>query len=562
MLNANSANGTVVADAIGAAQAWASTGGPSQFESEPSYQLPFQSTGYRTTPDVSFDASQNSGVTCFQDGSLGYGYFGTSLSSPCWAGLIAIANQGRVADGGTTLNSTANPMQTLQALYSLPASDFNDITTGYNGFSAGAGYDEVTGRGTPIANLLIPDLASYGLPTKLAITTQPPASVTAGSTFGLAVTVEDRIGDVITSYNGSVTIALSNNPGAGTLGGTLTVTAVNGVATFSGLILNAAGIGYTLTASSGSLIKTTTTPINVTAAAASKLIVTTQPPSSVTAGSSFGLTITAEDQYGNLATSFNSTVTIALGSNPGSSTLGGILTVTAVNGVATFSKLTLNKVGTGYTLKATGSPATATTSGINVTAAAASSLAFSGLPATATVGTAFGFTVTAYDPYGNVATGYTGTVHFTSSDTGASLPANYTFTSGNAGTYSFSATLNTSGPQTITATDTVTSSITGQGSLTVSTANTTTSATFLKQDTKTGGNWIGVYGTDGYEIINNPSTTNPNSLPAGVTITPTGATAYTWANPSTATPALEVPGGASRIAATWYASPASRWTWT
>ena len=52
VLNAQSATGTVVADAIGAAQAWASTGGPSQFESEPSYQLPFQSTGYRTTPDV------------------------------------------------------------------------------------------------------------------------------------------------------------------------------------------------------------------------------------------------------------------------------------------------------------------------------------------------------------------------------------------------------------------------------------------------------------------------------------------------------------------------------
>ena len=84
--------------------------------------------------------------------------------------------------------------------------------------------------------------------------------------------------------------------------------------------------------------------------------------------------------------------------------------------------------------------------------------------------------------------------------------------------------------------------------------NNSVSATFLKQDTTTQGNWIGVYGTDGYDIINNPSTSNPNSLPAGVTITPTGTTAYTWANPSTATAALQVPGGTSRIAATWYAS--------
>ena len=68
----------------------------------------------------------------------------------------------------------------MQALYSLPASDFHDITSGYNGLFAGPGYNEVTGLGSPIANLLVPDLASYGLPTQLAITAQPHASVTAG----------------------------------------------------------------------------------------------------------------------------------------------------------------------------------------------------------------------------------------------------------------------------------------------------------------------------------------------------------------------------------------------
>jgi hypothetical protein len=106
---------------------------------------------------------------------------GTSLGSPCWAGLIAIANQGRVALGGSPFNSPDDPMQTLQALYSLPPSDFHDITSGYNGFLAGAGYDEITGRGSPIANLLIPDLASYGLPTHLEIVAKPLASVPAGT---------------------------------------------------------------------------------------------------------------------------------------------------------------------------------------------------------------------------------------------------------------------------------------------------------------------------------------------------------------------------------------------
>jgi streptogramin lyase len=86
------------------------------------------------------------------------------------------------------------------------------------------------------------------------------------------------------------------------------------------------------------------------------LVVTQQPPASVTAGSGFGLTVQAEDSSGNLITSFNGKVTVALGSNPGGSTLGGTLTVTASAGVATFSGLTLNKAASGYALAATAGP--------------------------------------------------------------------------------------------------------------------------------------------------------------------------------------------------------------
>ena len=70
-------------------------------------------------------------------------------------------------------------------------------------------------------------------------------------------------------------------------------------------------------------------------------------------------------------------------------------------------------------------------------------------------------TVTAYDAYGNVATGYTGTVSLTSSDPHAVLPSSYTFTAADAGQHSFAVTLDTAGTQSITATDTATSSITG-----------------------------------------------------------------------------------------------------
>ena len=65
--------------------------------------------------------------------------------------------------------------------------------------------------------------------------------------------------------------------------------------------------------------------------------------------------------------------------------------------------------------------------------------------------------------------GYRGTVHFTSSDPLASLPANYAFVSGDAGSHTVSVTFNTVGVQTVTATDVGTSSITGNTSVTVAT---------------------------------------------------------------------------------------------
>jgi hypothetical protein len=91
------------------------------------------------------------------------------------------------------------------------------------------------------------------------------------------------------------------------------------------------------------------------------------------------------------------------------------------------------------------------------------------LPATANAGTPFSFTVTAQDPAGSMGTdtAYLGTVHFSSSDGSATLPADFTFASSNQGTASFSATLQSGGSQSITATDTQNGAITGTASTTV-----------------------------------------------------------------------------------------------
>src|SRR5476651_1934086 len=71
----------------------------------------------------------------------------------------------------------------------------------------------------------------------------------------------------------------------------------------------------------------------------------------------------------------------------------------------------------------------------------------------ATAGVPFDLTVTAYDAYGNVATGYAGTVHFTSSDASAQLPADFSFTPADKGVHIFKVLLKTKGKQTLNLTD-------------------------------------------------------------------------------------------------------------
>lgn len=345
--------------------AWSgSGGGTSVYESEPSYQTGVQSTGFRTIPDVSFVASPSSGVAVYDsyDNTGGGPWFkvgGTSLSAPCWGGLIALVNQGRAQAGYGVLNGST---QTLPALYKLPSSDFHDITTGGNqSFSAGVGYDQVTGLGTPKADLVVPDLIAWQVPNKLVVTTQPPSSSTAGTGFTLKATVEDKFGNILTSYSGTATIAIGNNAGGGTLSGTTTVNIVNGVATFSGLSINRAASGYTLQISSNGLNAGTTSEFAITPTAATQLLVNYFPPVGVITHSSFGLTVWAVDSFGNLATSFNGTVNVNINSNPGAATLTGTTTLNATQGVATFSNLVLDQPGLGYSLRLTSSGLTGVT---------------------------------------------------------------------------------------------------------------------------------------------------------------------------------------------------------
>ncbi len=139
-----------------------SGGGISEYESKPAYQFGYgPSSTQRTIPDVSFDGALATGVSVYdsydgQGTDPWYTGAGTSLSAPVWAGLIADADQGRALLKLGTLDGAT---QTLPRLYELNSSAFHDITVGHNSYNAGTGYDLVTGRGSPIANILVPDLA-------------------------------------------------------------------------------------------------------------------------------------------------------------------------------------------------------------------------------------------------------------------------------------------------------------------------------------------------------------------------------------------------------------------
>ena len=258
--------------------------------------------------------------------------------------------------------------------------------------------------------------ASTGPPTKLAFI-QGPSSAAPGATISPAVTVavEDANGNLETTDNATtVSLAIGTNPAGGTLTGGSAVTVSGGIATFSGLSINNAGTGYTLTASSTpSYTAATSAAFNIAAGAPTKLAFM-QGPSSAAAGATISpaVTVAVEDASGNVETTDNATtVSLAIGTNPAGGTLTGGSAVTVSAGIATFSGLSINNAGTGYTLKASSTPSrtAATSAAFNITAGSTgppTKLAFIQGPSSATAGATISpaVTVAVEDANGNVET--------------------------------------------------------------------------------------------------------------------------------------------------------------
>jgi hypothetical protein len=160
-----------------------SGGGISPYEPRPGYQNGFYSGTTRANPDVAYDAgvgfsvydSYNNGTTSPWS-SIG----GTSAGAPQWAALIAIADQGLALRGVPSLDG---PTGVLPLIYQMPSIVFNDITSGSNKYyTAGSGYDKVTGRGTPQASRIAANLsrAEYVLGTDNKLWAETPGWQTSG----------------------------------------------------------------------------------------------------------------------------------------------------------------------------------------------------------------------------------------------------------------------------------------------------------------------------------------------------------------------------------------------
>jgi hypothetical protein len=367
------------------------------------------------------------------------------------------------------------------AFFTVTATDsYNNTASGYSGtvhftstdgnatlpadaaLSGGSGNFNATFRTAGSQTVTAADTVTPAITgTSRAIAVQPaaaarfvvttPSSAIAGVPVSVTVTAVDSENNVATSYFGTVAFASTDGSALVPPNSTLT----NGTGTFN-VTFETAG-SQTVTAVDTITSSITGTSAAVAVGAGSATHFSVSAASSAVAGIPFTVTVTALTSANATAATYAGTVHFT--STDGLATLpaNGMLT----NGIGTF-QVTLKTAGS-RTVTATdtvSSSITGTSGTVAVQPGAATRFVVAG-PASAAAGVSASITVTALDPYSNTATSYAGTVEFTSTDGSAILPANTTL---NNGTGAVNVTFETAGSQTVTAVDSITSSITGTSS--------------------------------------------------------------------------------------------------
>lgn len=281
------------------------------------------------------------------------------------------------------------------------------------------------------------------------------STATSGVGTDLTVTALDPLGNVADVYRGRVHFT-STDPQA-TLPADYTFTSADrGTHTFTnGAIFVTAGT-QTVTATD------TVTPSLTSAATVNvgpSAFTLTLSSSTGTAGGNVDAVVTAVDAIGNSASAYRGTVRFTFS---GAGSAPADYTFTALDGgTHTFTNGVFLSAAGPQTVTVTDTVHPAVTGSAGIVVSPGAATRFQVVASGGNRGVALTLLVFVRDLYGNLVSGYRGTVHFTSTDPLATLPADYTFTAADGGGHTFTNTFNTSGVQTITVTDTADPSITG-----------------------------------------------------------------------------------------------------
>jgi subtilase family serine protease len=299
------------------------------------------STTLRNGPDVSANANFTFYVCADQTTCTANEFGGTSFAAPMWAGYIALVNQQLAANGEPTIGFI-NPTIYSQSVTSSYGTEFHDITSGTSGsFSAVAGYDLVTGWGSPNGTGLINALAPTSSSPNFAISAAPGAvSVVQGGNGTSTITTA-----VSGGFNSAIALTASGQPAGVTVSFSPTSIAApgSGSSTMTMAVASTTATGtytITVTGTGGSTTHTATVSLTVTTVASGDFTLTASPTSLTITRSSHGtttITIHPSNGFaGNVtlsATGLATGVTASFSPNPAAGT--STLTLTASRSATT-----------------------------------------------------------------------------------------------------------------------------------------------------------------------------------------------------------------------------------
>jgi subtilase family serine protease len=303
----------------------ATGGGASVYYAKPAWQVApgVPADGKRDVPDVSFAASpDHDGYLFYTGGTLG-AVGGTSVPTPAFAGVLGLLNQYLMSKGTIAKAGLGNINPTLYHIAQSANTVYHDITTGNNivpcttgttgcaagsfGFSAGSGYDQVTGLGSMDAWHLASSWTST--PASISTTTTVtanPASIAASASTQVTATVKPASGTA--TPTGTVTFATNGKTlGAATVGsaGTAVLTVPGSqLATGSNTISASYGGSSTFGASSGAVAVTVTAPNTVN----SQVVASVNPNPVYQTSNYWQFTIALAEQAGAATTLTNFTL--------------------------------------------------------------------------------------------------------------------------------------------------------------------------------------------------------------------------------------------------------------